>query len=142
MSKIAKRKESNPDIPTASTADIAFLLLIFFMVSTHFRQEQGLKINLPAAEMTERIVKKRNVASIWMDRTGMTTVDDNRVNNATITSVMSERVISNPDVVVMVLADKDAPYGYVTDVLEALKDARALKVTFGTGYGAGGGAAR
>jgi len=36
-------------------------------------------------------------------------------------------------------ADKDVPYGYVTDVLEALKTARALKVTFATNYRMGGG---
>jgi biopolymer transport protein ExbD len=43
--------------------------------------------------------------------------------------------------VVLLFADKDVPYGHVTDVLEALKDARALKVTFATQYRAeaGGG---
>ena len=37
-------------IPTASTADIAFLLLIFFMATTIFRMENGLPVTLPRAE--------------------------------------------------------------------------------------------
>ncbi|MEO0070015.1 MAG: biopolymer transporter ExbD [candidate division WOR-3 bacterium] len=139
MTRIGLKKAATPNIPTASTADIAFLLIIFFMVSTHFRTEKGLKINLPRAEMTERILKRRNVAAIWIDATGRMTVQDNWVNPSTITALMSEKVIENPEIVVLLQADKDVKYGFVTDVLEALKDARALKVTFATSYGKGGG---
>ena len=49
------------------------------------------------------------------------------------------KIIENPDLVVVLQADKEVPYGYVTDVLEALKLARALKVTFATNYEMGGG---
>ena len=37
-------------IPTASMADIAFLLLIFFMSTTMFKVEDGLPIEMPKAE--------------------------------------------------------------------------------------------
>ena len=37
-------------IPTSSMGDIAFLLLIFFMVTTIFREESGLPVELPRAE--------------------------------------------------------------------------------------------
>jgi biopolymer transport protein ExbD len=139
MKRISKRKEEQPDIPTASTADIAFLLIIFFMVATTFRTGKGLKVSLPEAQMTERILKKRNTEAVWVDKTGRVSVDDNLVSMPTITAVLTEKVIENPELVVVLQADKDVPYGYVTDVLEALKDARALKVTFATGYRMGGG---
>ncbi len=139
MKRIGTRKIAEPNIPTASTGDIAFLLIIFFMVATHFRTERGLKVNLPQAEMTERILKRRNVAAVWIDATGRMTVNDNWVNPAMITSLMSEKVIENPELVVLLQADKDVKYGFVTDVLEALKDARAYKVTFATSYAKGGG---
>ncbi len=139
MRRIGLKKVATPNIPTASTADIAFLLIIFFMVSTHFRTERGLRINLPKAEMTERILKRRNVAAIWIDANGKMTINDNWVNLATITGLMAEKVIENPELVVLLQADKDVKYGFVTDVLEALKDARALKITFATSYGKGGG---
>lgn len=139
MRRIALKKPTTPSIPTASTADIAFLLIIFFMVSTHFRTERGLRINLPKAEMTERILKRRNVAAIWIDANGKMTVNDNWVLPTTITAMMAEQVIENPELVVLLQADKDVKYGFITDVLEALKDARALKITFATSYGKGGG---
>lgn len=139
MKRIGQKKIATPNIPTASTGDIAFLLIIFFMVATHFRTERGLKINLPGAEMTERILKRRNVAAVWIDATGRMTVQDNPVNPAMITAIMSEKIIENPELVVLLQADRDVKYGFVTDVLDALKDARAFKVTFATSYAKGGG---
>ena len=139
MKRIATRKGPQPDIPTASQGDIAFLLIIFFMVGTTFRSSQGLKVILPNAMSTERILKKRNAQNVWIDKTGRISVNDNLVTVPGVTSVMSERMIENPELVVVLQADKDVPYGYVTDVLEALKAARALKVTFATNYQMGGG---
>ncbi|MBM3314423.1 biopolymer transporter ExbD [candidate division WOR-3 bacterium] len=133
--RIAKRRESISEIPTASTADIAFLLIIFFMLTTHFRKDQGIKnLPLPKALMTERIMKRRNVANVWIDRQGRTYVDDNQVSIPGVTAVAMDKLAANPETVVLLFADKDASYGYVTDVLEGLKLAQALKVTFATQY--------
>ena len=139
MSRIAARRPSQSQIPTASTGDIAFLLIIFFLVGTTFRAAQGLKVVLPNAMSTERIIKKRNVQNLWIDKTGKVSVNDNLVTIPSVTPVLAEKVVGNPDLVVVLQADKEVPYGYVTDVLEALKAARALKVTFATNYEMGGG---
>lgn len=139
MSRIPARRPSRSEIPTASTGDIAFLLIIFFLVGTTFRAAQGLKVVLPNAMSTERIIKKRNVQNLWIDKTGRISVNDNLVTIPAVTSVLAEGVVGNPDLVVVLQADQEVPYGYVTDVLEALKAARALKVTFATNYETGGG---
>ena len=139
MRRIAVRRPSQSEIPTASTGDIAFLLIIFFLVGTTFRAAQGLKVVLPNAISTERILKKRNVQNLWIDKTGKVSVNDNLVTIPAVTPVLSEKIVENADLVVVLQADKDVPYGYVTDVLEALKAARALKVTFATNYQMGGG---
>jgi len=139
MKRIAKRKSADTDIPTASQGDIAFLLIIFFMVGTTFRGSQGLKVVLPNALTTERILKKKNTENLWIDKTGRVSVSDNLMTIPSVTPTISEKIAENPDLVVVLQADKDVPYGYVTDVLEALKMARALKVTFATNYRMGGG---
>ena len=139
MKRIPRRKSEGTDIPTASQGDIAFLLIIFFMVGTTFRGSQGLKVVLPNALTTERILKKKNTENLWIDKTGRVSVSDNLVTIPSVTPLMSEKIVENPDLVVVLQADKDVPYGYVTDVLEALKAARALKVTFATNYRMGSG---
>jgi len=134
MKRIAKLKRQETEIPTASTADIAFLLIIFFMLTTVFRTEFGLKLTLPIAEATERIMKRRNVAHIWLDQAGRTSIDDNILDKNSVISVTSDKIADNPDLIMVVRADQEIGYGKVNDVLEALKEAGALKITFATEF--------
>ena len=48
MGFLKKKKRGTPEISMASTSDIAFLLLIFFIVSTVFNLEMGLPMVLPS----------------------------------------------------------------------------------------------
>ena len=134
MRKFFKKAIRERDIPTASTADIAFLLIIFFMLTTVFRMEQGLKITLPGAESTERLLKRRNVANVWLDRTGRITINDNLLDMNGIRSVMTGKLADNPDLIAEIRADQEIDYGRVNDILEILKDAGAFKVTFATEF--------
>jgi len=132
--KFIKKARREADIPTASTADIAFLLIIFFMLSTVFRTELGLKITLPGAESTERLLKRRNVANVWLDRTGRISINDNLLDMNGVKSVMTGKLADNPDLIAEIRADEEIDYGRVNDILESLKDAGALKVTFATQF--------
>ncbi len=58
---IMKRKQKVSDeIPTASMADIAFLLLVFFLTTTVFNEEKGLPIVLPE-QAEEQEVSPKNL---------------------------------------------------------------------------------
>ncbi|HCN24037.1 MAG TPA: biopolymer transporter ExbD, partial [Candidatus Marinimicrobia bacterium] len=57
MGKI-KRRFKGGEIPTSSMADIAFLLLIFFLVTTTIDIDKGLGLVLPAEGETIEIKKK------------------------------------------------------------------------------------
>ncbi len=131
-------KRPAPEIPTASTADIAFLLIIFFMLTTVLRTEYGLKVNLPTAESTERILKRKNIVHIWVDKTSRISIDDNLLEVSGITTVMQQKILDNPELISEVLADKEVDYGRVNDILEALKEAGAFKILFATEYEEGG----
>jgi biopolymer transport protein ExbD len=134
MRRIGKLHRQETEIPTASTADIAFLLIIFFMLTTVFRTEFGLKLTLPTAEATERIMKRRNVAHVWLDKAGHTSINDNLLDLNGVVSVIRDKVADNPDLIMVVRADKEIEYGKVNDILEALKEAGALKITFATEF--------
>jgi len=127
-------KRSQPEIPSASTGDIAFLLIIFFMLTTVLRTEMGLKVNLPEAEATERLLKRRNVSHIWVDKTGKITIDDNVLDISGVINVMLLKVADNPELVAEIMADSDVDYGRINDILEALKEAQAFKIVFATEY--------
>lgn len=134
MKRIQRLARSEPEITTASTSDIAFLLIVFFMLTTVFRTEMGLKITLPTAQATERIMKRRNVAHVWVDKAGRISINDNFLDMNGVISVARSKFEDNPDIIMVVRADQDAEYGKVSDILEALKEAGTLKITFATEF--------
>ncbi len=62
-------RRSTPQVNAGSMADIAFLLLIFFLVTTTIQKDKGLLRTLPAANVERPIydVKKKNVLSLTMN---------------------------------------------------------------------------
>jgi len=94
--KIRQKKEMKVVIPTASTSDIAFLLIIFFMLTTVFRKELGLKVTLPQAKKTERILKSRDVANIYIDKDGKISVDDKLVSPQQVALLFKMKLAENP----------------------------------------------
>jgi biopolymer transport protein ExbD len=128
--RIKRRRTLKAVIPTASMSDIAFLLIIFFMTVTVFRKAKGLPVQLPYAKTTERILKQRDLAYIWISKDGKVSVDDNIVSPNRIASTFKTKIAENPALITSIKADKDVPYRYVHEVMEALREANALRVVF------------
>jgi biopolymer transport protein ExbD len=126
--RFPQKKKERTYIPTASMADIAFLLIVFFMVTTIFRVEKGIKVELPQATTTERL-PKRNVARVWVNKAGDISVDDKFMEISEVEIVMAEKLNENPDMLVQIKGDKDTRYEDVAWILEELKKARAIKVS-------------
>jgi biopolymer transport protein ExbD len=133
---IIRRSKATPDIPTASTADIAFLLILFFMVTTVFRATTlHLKIRLPEAKSTERILMRRNVSYIWIDTNSKIYIDDNVVPGELIGAKMAPKIWDNPELITILNVDEMVNYGVVDLVLDQLKEAKAFRITFATEFG-------
>ena len=65
-----KKGKVSDEIPTSSMADIAFLLLIFFLVTTTFPKDKGLAIVLPEPG-EEAAVSQRNILHLIVQPTGI-----------------------------------------------------------------------
>ena len=132
--RVKLKREMRVVIPTASMSDIAFLLIIFFMLTTVFRKEIGLKVILPQAKKTERILKSRNVSNIYIDKDNRISVEDHLVDPQRIVLIYKSKILENPALITQLKVDKRAKYGKVNDVLEALREARALWIVFATEF--------
>jgi biopolymer transport protein ExbD len=118
-------------IPSVSMADIAFLLFIFFMSTTIFRMEEGMKITLPRAEMGEA-VQREHISHIWISTDGTLSINDRIVPMSELEVILRQKLQRNPGLVVGVNCDENAPYALMAEIIDALKTAGVIPVSFTT----------
>lgn len=120
-------------VPTASMADIAFLLLIFFMVSTVFVRHHGLQVQLPEAEKIQKLENRRNVTSIWVDRQGVIKIDgQENVGIDQVGKIVNDKIRANPLLIISIKGDGEAEFGLLSNVMQELRKVEALRVNFAT----------
>jgi biopolymer transport protein ExbD len=119
-------------IPTGSMADITFLLLIFFMVSTVFVRFRVSGIIMPKAEKIEELKKRRHINYLWVSADRKIYIDDKLANLDQIAGIFYDRRVKDPRMVVSLKCDYRAPYGLISRVMEELRDADALRIIFAT----------
>lgn len=109
--------------------DIAFLLLIFFMATTIFKTEEGIEVRLPQSETSEK-QKKESVLHVWIDQTGRVWLNDRFVSSDRLHASIARSAEARPGLVVAFNADERAPYRAIASVLEQLKEANVVQVSF------------
>ncbi len=122
-------------IPNSSLADIAFLLFIFFAVSTTFRGKDypGEKPELPPARATEKVEERvKDILHLWVIPGGGIWIDDVQVPLEGIAGYVQPILNKQPRLIVAVKADREAEFGRINEVLDQLKVAGAVRVNFAT----------
>lgn len=97
-----RKKRITPGLDTTSTADISFMLLIFFLVTSSMDTDKGLSRQLPTpedetVEEQELLVKRRNVMELRLDASGRLTCDGDTVGPAQLTSRIEQFVANAAD---------------------------------------------
>ncbi len=101
--------------------DVVFLLLIFFMVSTTFRDEAGLPLNLPSS--VSRGLKKTDNVVVTISKKGDIYVGRKRVLPKQLTDAIREQMKLAKKKEVIIKADKSARYELVYRVMDASRQA-------------------
>jgi biopolymer transport protein ExbD len=130
--KFSRKSRVGAVVPTASMADIAFLLLVFFMVSTVFIRYRGIPVTLPEAERIDKLEMRRHVTSIWVGANGLISIDDANVPLDRVGEVIHAKMTANPRLIISIKGDGRADFGVVSDVLQELRIVEALRVNFAT----------
>ncbi|MGD8413378.1 MAG: biopolymer transporter ExbD [Candidatus Latescibacterota bacterium] len=124
-----RQQKIESKVPTSSMADIAFLLLIFFMTTTIFKMEDGLPVTLPRAETAQK-QKREMIMRIWINRDGVISINDKLVTVDNVEAIIVTMMQEKPNLIVAFNADDQCPYNVVSDVMEELKKANAVRVSF------------
>ncbi len=109
--------------------DIVFLLLVFFLLTTHFIEEEGIAVKLPtAASKAEHDAKEISVA---LTRDGTPYLDGAAVAPGELAGRLRER-IRRPDTTVVIRGDRDVNLQACVSVMEAAKSAGAARIIVAT----------
>jgi biopolymer transport protein ExbD len=143
---LRKKRRIKPSIPTSSMGDVAFLILIFFLTSTIFTRDKGLKMLLPErTEEQEKVkVKPENIVTVAINPAGEAKIKavgfDLLLNPGEfdeIRRVVEEKLLERDTLLVISLrTSKDAPYRSMVEALDQIKlskvtaaDGRELRAT-------------
>jgi biopolymer transport protein ExbD len=127
--RLIRRKRESPEIPLVSTADVAFLLLIFFIATTVFSIDEGLPLILPARGAAVVKVSVKNVARVVVHQDGHVTVDRKPVPIEDIAEIVRKRLAENDKLVVSLETHPKCRYGRMVRVLDQLKLANATRIS-------------
>lgn len=123
-----KRVRANANIPTSSMADIAFLLIVFFLVTTSFGQDKGLGLTLPPSGTATR-VPSRNITKVWINAAGEIMHDQEIVSLDAMQQRVGRMTADNPNLIVSIKSDPEARYEHFVDVVDAVKQAGNDKIS-------------
>ncbi|MEO0136715.1 MAG: biopolymer transporter ExbD [candidate division WOR-3 bacterium] len=133
--ELRPKKKNKPSIPTASMGDIAFLIIIFFMTTTVFTREKGIKMLLPEKSQQETKVKPENVVSILINpegalrlrAAGYDGIDISPQNYSEVRRIVEEKLLERDTLLVVSLkTSRDARYQAMIAVLDQIKLCRVV----------------
>jgi biopolymer transport protein ExbD len=120
------------EIPTSSMADIAFLLIVFFLVTTTMNQDKGLSLHLPPVAETKE-VREKNICNVWINAQDEIAFFESeqltRVAFLDLRASIEQRLAANDKLIVSLKAEREATYRIFVDVLDELKLSGATRIS-------------
>ena len=134
MALLRRKSKVSDTIPTSSMADIAFLLLIFFLVTTVFDEEIGLQVTLPErSEDVEQEVSPKNLLFFLVQPDGAVVVRRGESQNtqtviaSQVEGIMRQELLANPNIIGVVQTSPQARYEHMIRVLDGIQSAGATR---------------
>ncbi|MFQ5823719.1 MAG: ExbD/TolR family protein [bacterium] len=125
---VEKKKTRITEIPLASLADIAFLLLIFFLVTTTIDVDRGIGLTLPAKGQ-ETEVRTKNITNLLINAQGEILLDNEIIPVHEINRIIRQKLEENPRLIVSVKTDRETKYNVFVQTLDELKIANATRIS-------------
>lgn len=127
-----KRSRQVAVIPTSSMADIAFLLIIFFMLTAVYSTTRGLDFGLPKDDPNDLNVKAEESIHVIVHGVNNYEVDRRPANLEEVGGYIKSKLEQNPKKPVIVQTDPEALYGATVDVLDLCRQLQVKNISIPT----------
>ena len=122
------RRTKMQEVNSSSMSDIAFLLLVFFLVTTTISLDKGISLILPA-EGNEMEVNKNNIVNVLINDQGKVLFGDKPTAIKDIKRKAINKINGNKNIIFSVLTTKRTKYKFYIEVLDQLKQAGASTIS-------------
>ena len=120
--RFRKRKEEDVNLGIAPLIDIVFLLLIFFMVTSHFDVASGVRIRLP--RVAQKIINQKDQRiTLVMAESGQVYLEGDAVDMTVLEQKLKEFVQEKGLLHLVLQADKEVRHGAVVQAMDIAKTA-------------------
>ncbi len=116
--------------PLTSLIDIVFMLLIYFLLTTNFMVDEGIKIKLPQAKASAPQTEKE--ITVYVDKDGKAYLNNKEMTLNMLFKEIKTKIGSNKDKLVVVKADKDVIVNKMVKVMDIAKAAGAGRLCLAT----------
>jgi len=127
--KLVRKKKVSVNLNIAPLIDIVFLLIIFFMLSSKFIADRGIKIKLPESESAHQ---QEQTVTVFIEKNGAVTINGKTVNDSDMEKELSLLVKDNKGSHVIIRADREVELQRAVTVIDAAKKAEASGIIIST----------
>jgi biopolymer transport protein ExbD len=99
--------------------DIVLLLLIFFLLSSTFILQPGIKVDLPEAEIAETV--ERQTVTVTIPLSGGVYLNDEPVSLAELPARLQQALAAGVDKDIILRADENIPFRRAVEVMDIAK---------------------
>ena len=124
-----KRKKRLGFTDSSASSDIAFLLIIYFIVIAGFNINKGFLINLPAKDST-RLILREDLIRFEIDNAGLILFYDELVGIHEAKNLIQSAQAANPDIAVLLTIDPQAHWQRVVSFVELAQDLHVESFSF------------
>ncbi len=125
-----KKPRYQVTVPLTSLIDIVFLLLIYFLLTTNFMVEEGIKIKLPQAKASAPQVEQE--ITVYVDKEGKAFLGNQEVTPGRLFERLREMIGGHKDRLVVVRADRSVILNEAVKVMDVAKAAGAGRLCLAT----------
>lgn len=125
---IGKRKRKVDEVNSSSMADIAFLLLVFFLVTTTISMDKGINIILPA-EGSNKDVNTEDIINVVLAADGSIVFDEKIKKIHEIKGLVENEIRKNKNMIFSIKTSTRADYQDYVALLDEFKKAKAKKIS-------------
>lgn len=125
-----KRPRYQIQVPLTALIDIVFLLLIYFLLTTNFMVDEGIKIKLPQAKASAPQTEQE--ITIYVDREGKAFLENQEVPLGNLFERLKEMIGGQEDRLVVIRADRGVILNKAVKVMDVAKAAGAGRLCLAT----------